>query len=360
MWQGFKEFSTYTRRQRNGIYLFLLLILILWGSVLVDDYFYVSEPSDFSDFEKAIALWEAEDSLMRFERHNKALFPFDPNKANDSVWEALGLSQRQAQILQNYKSKGGQFYRFSDLEKMYSLDSAWLFRVKPYAVFPEPERMPRNSGKKEFTFRSFDPNTVSVNDLMDMGLYEWQAKRIQTYREKVKPFGYSDQLYTVYGLDTTLVERMIPFVRIDTSLLSRPRVKKEVLAVFELNTADSLQLLKVKGIGPAFAHRILSYRDRLGGFYTKEQLMEVYGMDEERYQDLVKQLTVDSSRIKKLSLNSSSFKEMLKNPYLTYEMVRAIFNFREKVRPFKSVSEVENLEGFTKADLKRLNFYLSQ
>src|SRR3569833_3197280 len=56
--------------------------------------------------------------------------------------------------------------------------------------------------------------------------------------------------------------------------------------VIELNSADSAKLTELKGIGPSFARRIINYRNRLGGFINKEQLKEVYGMDDDRYAEM--------------------------------------------------------------------------
>lgn len=53
--------------------------------------------------------------------------------------------------------------------------------------------------------------------------------------------------------------------------------------VLDLNTADSATLIRVPGIGPTFAHRIIDLRTRLGGFYTVYQLQEVYGIDSDRF-----------------------------------------------------------------------------
>src|SRR5665647_1059817 len=46
----------------------------------------------------------------------------------------------------------------------------------------------------------------------------------------------------------------------------------------DLNSADSLHLLEIPGIGPVFASRIIRYRTLLGGYYAVDQLREVYGM----------------------------------------------------------------------------------
>ncbi len=357
MWKGLKEFSTYTRSQRNGIYLLLMLALLLWGFILVDDYLYTIPESDFTEFEKQVAEWKKEDSIARFKRWDIKPFVFDPNTANDSVWKALGLDERHAATLENYKSKGGKFFRFADLERMYGLDSTWLAKVKPYARFPQPPARYPASRKDRWTFHPFDPNTVAKTDLEQMGLYSWQATRIETYREKVKPFREASQLFEVYGLDSGLVLKMLPFVKVDTSALPALPEKEEPVVV-EINAADSLQLIKIKGVGPYTAKNILRYRDRLGGYYHKKQLLEVYGMDEERFLKIKDQIQVDTALIRKVSINEASFRELMKNPYLDYEMVKALVNFREKARPFKRTSEVMQLEGFTPERVEQLLPYI--
>ena len=59
--------------------------------------------------------------------------------------------------------------------------------------------------------------------------------------------------------------------------------KLEKGATIDLNSADTLLLTRVPGIGASFARRIYKYRELLGGYYVVEQLQEVYGMDRERY-----------------------------------------------------------------------------
>lgn len=67
--------------------------------------------------------------------------------------------------------------------------------------------------------------------------------------------------------------------------------------VVELNSADTTALKMVPGIGSVFAKRIIKYRDLLGGFYSVEQLGEVYGIDEERYEAMKSWFSVDPSVI---------------------------------------------------------------
>ncbi|MFA5814343.1 MAG: helix-hairpin-helix domain-containing protein [Bacteroidales bacterium] len=100
--------------------------------------------------------------------------------------------------------------------------------------------------------------------------------------------------------------------------------------IIEINSADSLALLDLPGIGPVFAKRIIKYRQMLGGFAYPEQLKEVYGMDSARLSGFIKQIRIDTSGIRKMDINKATFKELLAHPYLEYEQVKAIARFRDK------------------------------
>lgn len=106
--------------------------------------------------------------------------------------------------------------------------------------------------------------------------------------------------------------------------------------MIELNTADSSGLLKLYGIGPVFASRIIKYRGMLGGFYTPAQLLEVYGMDSVRYVGFIERIKVDVTVIRKLNINTSDFRDLLRHPYLDYEEVKSLVRYRDVHGPFRS------------------------
>ena len=128
--------------------------------------------------------------------------------------------------------------------------------------------------------------------------------------------------------------------------------------VIELNQADTLTLKKIPGIGSTFARRIVGYRELLGGFYTVEQLAEVYGIDEERYNALHTWFKVDTTCIQPLRVNQLSFKELLRHPYLNTSQVRQIERLRRKA-PLQSWNDLILLEEFSAIDRQRLRRYLS-
>ena len=134
--------------------------------------------------------------------------------------------------------------------------------------------------------------------------------------------------------------------------------KFPVGTIVELNQADTLTLKKIPGIGSTFARRIVGYRELLGGFYTVEQLAEVYGIDEERYNSLSPWFKVDTTRIRPLRVNQLSYKELLRHPYLNASQVRQLDRLRRKA-PLQSWNDFILLEEFSSVDYQRLRPYLS-
>lgn len=124
----------------------------------------------------------------------------------------------------------------------------------------------------------------------------------------------------------------------------RKYVKKEI-GVLELNSADTLQLQELRGIGPTFARRIVAYRDKLGGYYAKEQLMEVYGFTAELYEKIKNQVKVNPSLIKKIDVNAYDIGYLKRHPYISYYEAKAIVDYRnsKKTHHIDSIEELRNL-----------------
>ena len=97
----------------------------------------------------------------------------------------------------------------------------------------------------------------------------------------------------------------------------------------ELNSADTTRLKKLRGIGSGYAKMIVAYREKLGGFYKTEQLLEVYKFPDETYQKIKHQLKVDTTLIKKISVNTVTVKELKSHPYISYYQALSIVENRE-------------------------------
>ena len=125
----------------------------------------------------------------------------------------------------------------------------------------------------------------------------------------------------------------------------------------DLNSADTLDLMQIKGIGPVFSRRILRYRDILGGYVDIEQLKEVYGIDEERYMQISAFVFADPGGITCLDPATESFGVLLRHPYLDYDQVLDLFKMRKNGR-LKSPEDLLQSSVFSEYDLKRLKPYL--
>ncbi|NCC98152.1 MAG: hypothetical protein EOL95_00410 [Bacteroidia bacterium] len=137
--------------------------------------------------------------------------------------------------------------------------------------------------------------------------------------------------------------------------------KSYVHLSIELNSADTTELKSLRGIGSGFAHRIVKFRNKLGGFYCKEQLLEVYGLDENIYNLIKDEVLVDASTIKKIKVNELSIKELKSHPYISYYQALAIVNLRDANADKKlhSADEIAISDDITGDDIERIAHYIS-
>ncbi|MDR2131145.1 MAG: helix-hairpin-helix domain-containing protein [Odoribacteraceae bacterium] len=124
----------------------------------------------------------------------------------------------------------------------------------------------------------------------------------------------------------------------------------------ELNSADSIALVKVRGIGAYYASRILRYRALLGGFYSTGQLKELNGKYLS-FDTLLHLFTVDPALIRKKALDTMSFRSMLRHPYLEYEDVELIFNAKRAAGDSLSYSLLEEKKVLVPQKLKKIKPY---
>jgi len=215
--------------------------------------------------------------------------------------------------------------------------------------------------EKEIRIIPFNPNTVSRDSLELMGLPVNVARNIIRYREAGGEFSNPADLARIYGMDSTLLSSLEPYMyfpspkKEDIKLERESRMPLQV----ELNSAGSDELMALPGIGEVFAGRILKYRDLLGGFVSPDQLLEVYGMDRERYLVLESLVWIDSSLVKKIDLNRNSYSEMLAHPYLSEADVKAIQTYRRFVGRIERREELLENNLLVDSAFNKLEFYLS-
>ena len=127
----------------------------------------------------------------------------------------------------------------------------------------------------------------------------------------------------------------------------------------ELNSADTLTLQLLRGIGPTCARRIVRYRERLGGFCRVEQLREVYGMTEDRYRQLLPHVTLLTDSLRTIPVNRASVKELMRHPYVDAYLARDIIRYRDRGHPYRTADDLRLVATMDDSTLARLTPYLS-
>ena len=196
--------------------------------------------------------------------------------------------------------------------------------------------------KPEPELFQFDPNTISHADLVRLGFSDKQAQVIENYRSKGGKYTTPRDFAKMYVVDSAMYARLEPFIRIRK---------------LDLNTADSLALIGLRGIGPYYAHKILEYRRSLGGVFTsKEQLLEIDGFDAERLEGFAKMVEVGRGR-PFFTIWDADRSQLSRHPYIGSYAAKGIIRY-------KSVTDTAawSLEGLVEngiikaADAARLRY----
>ncbi|MDO5761000.1 MAG: helix-hairpin-helix domain-containing protein, partial [Bacteroidota bacterium] len=146
--------------------------------------------------------------------------------------------------------------------------------------------------------------------------YEKKDKNTTNTTKTIYYKGKSNQ-YLVYQNDT-----------LDNEKTEEKRKFEYQSIVIDLNTADTLDLQLVRGIGKVFAKRIYNYGKRLGGYHSKEQLREVYGINDTIFRKIASQITLQDSNVRKIDINTDNIKTLSNHPYIDYYLAKAIIQFR--------------------------------
>lgn len=127
----------------------------------------------------------------------------------------------------------------------------------------------------------------------------------------------------------------------------------------DLNRGDTFDFQELRGIGPAYARRIVAYRERLGGFVDKAQLLEVWGVDSALYARIAPSLELSTAPVRRLNINSLSVQELKQHPYLDYYQAKEIVRHRERYGAFQSPADLRKVNLLDAETCARLIPYVS-
>lgn len=336
--QLIQDYFTFSRNERKGIIVLVVLIFLL--AVANKAIFFFETPAkidavllDSARHELGLAI----DSINQKEAL-QTLFAFNPNTIDSVALDRLAIPQSVKINLLKFRDKGGKIYSNTDFKKIYGVTDQVYNQVSPYLLLGNESNQQVMTAKASELF-SFDPNTTSDSEFLRLGFSNKQITTIRKYLDKGGIFRNKADFFKIRVISENQKRILSDLVVIESGQNVSQGEKSAVNApVIELNSADSVQLKQLPGIGSVLSKRIVKYRDLLGGFYSINQVKEVYGLSEQTIRQIEEKVTLDKSRIRKLDLNFADVNELSRHPYLKKNLAAQIVKFRTKNGSFRDFS----------------------
>jgi competence protein ComEA len=253
----------------------------------------------------------------------------------------------------------------TDRQKLDSLIALIEIKDKKQEQFIEPIT-------QKVTLFRFDPNKVSLEELVKLGLSKKTASTVIKYRGKGGSYRVKGDLKKIYGISDELFHKLYPYIdlpeseaRIVTTTYFKEKNenatfgKKLEYKEFDINKADTVELKKLRGIGTKLSIRIINFRDKLGGFVTEDQLRDIYGLDSSLILLLQEKVFIDPGfSPKKLNVNSATVEELKAHPYIKYKFAQIIVSYRSQHGQFTDLNELKNIRIISEKELLKIIPYL--
>ncbi|MFM9911417.1 MAG: helix-hairpin-helix domain-containing protein [Chitinophagaceae bacterium] len=238
---------------------------------------------------------DAIQNASSFPNNKSQLFSFDPNTINGSGWKKLGLPERTILTIQRYLSKGGRFRKPEDIQKIYGISSAMTTRLIPYIDI--------ESNKKPENFQSSKNSYSNSSDRSNLK---------GDYRN----------------------------------------------SPIDINAADTTMLISLPGIGSKLAQRIINFREKLGGFYSVNQVAETFGLSDSVFQKNKERFICEIQTIRKVNINTATVEELKLHPYIKWNLANAIVAYRKQHGSFQTTEQLNQLAILKEEALVKLLPYL--
>jgi len=230
----------------------------------------------------------------------------------------------------------------------------------------------KSSKKKKFKIYPFNPNYISDYKGYQLGLNVDQIDRLLAHREQRLYVNSAKEFQTITKISDSLLKKISPFFKFpewvqkknnnknnQQRYIPNSRINVSEITTVDINKATLKDFTAIEGVDEYISERIIKYRSKLQGFSFKEQLFEVWGLDEQMANKILSTFSIKNKPIiKKVNINTASFKEVLSNPYIDYELCIQIFDYKDEVAELQSISEIKNIEGFPIKKYNRIVLYL--
>jgi len=356
--QIIQDYFTFSRNERKGITILLAVIFML--AVANKIIYYFETPAKIDTHLLDTPLNDPDQvkgTVNNLVKHDK-LFSFNPNTIDREGLDSLSLPEGIKRNMLKFREKGGKYYAETDFRKMYGVTDSIYKKLAPYLLFENKKVQPAKViiPVKLFTF---DPNTSNDQDFLRLGLAEKQIQTIRNYQSKGGSFRRPADFLKIYALSQSQKDALASYIIIEEKRKIVSEKEGAILTIhLEINGTDSIELMRLPGIGNKLSKRIVKYRDLLGGFYTMDQLKEVYGLSEKTRLQIEAMIVVDSTKIHKVDLNFADWKELARHPYIQKNLASQIIKFRTKYGSINEPSVLRDSMILNSGEYTKLRPYL--
>ncbi len=238
-----------------------------------------------------------------------------------------------------------------------------------------PKSYPSSNVTRGVLF-NFDPNTIDASGWKRLGLRDKTIATIQKFTSKGFKFRKPEDIKRIYGLHEDEANRLIPYIQIEnaegnsrfqatsytassssaaSSTVIKPVYKPKVI---DVNDADTTAFIALPGIGSKLAARIVNFRDKLGGFFTTEQVAETYGLPDSTFQKIKPLLQCTPANVKALNINELEAADLKNHPYIKWNIANAIVNYRKQHGNYQTVSDLKNINLISDEIFEKIAPYL--
>jgi competence protein ComEA len=239
-----------------------------------------------------------------------------------------------------------RLYDWISPEPVILIESKKIEQLK--AAYQKNKSMVRSKYQRQSKYRvppsAFDPNNYSLKQWMYLGLSEKQA--LVVLRFTARGLRSDEDLSKIFVIPKALYERIedstyYAHVNEEFNMDKNAFEKKLTPVLIDVNRATQEQLEAIPGVGSFYAKNIIRYRERLGGFVRKEQLLEVWKMDAAKYTEIANYIAIDANVLRKIKLNAVTAEELKAHPYLNWNIANSLIKIRERLGGYKSIEEIK-------------------
>jgi competence protein ComEA len=301
-----KDFLSFSKSERRGILVLISLIILLMVFYFVYPYFLSHKQYDHTAFDREVKAYlktqediankpkvysqKADFDIFNVKHsvaeHTLTPFLFDPNMLTHEQWLALGLSVKQAKVIENYLSKGGKFYNKEDFKKMYSISPEEYAILEPYIEIhlSKPEYPKDEHPKKEVSIIKTDINAAGMEELKKIkGIGDYYARQIVEYRIKLGGYYCIEQLLEIYKMDTSRFNPLVTYLDVNPNAIRKINV----------NQADFDQLKAHPYIGYNIALSLINYRIKHGNYAQLSDIKKSLLINDKNYFKISQYLCVE-------------------------------------------------------------------